>query len=225
MTLVEVAAIIPVRDGAEFIGDALRSVYQQTARPREIIVVDDGSTDQTAEIVKTFPDVIYQRQPKSGAAEARNAGARRATMPFVSFLDADDLWTPQKTEKQLRLMLKRAELGIVSGRMQQFYTSETGEVILRGETADSQLLTALLVRREVFWRVGPLSSDWAVGETIDWWARVIDLNVSRAALPETVYLRRNHTKNLARTTEKPQREYLRMLHTVVQRRRGPATPE
>jgi glycosyltransferase involved in cell wall biosynthesis len=225
MTLVEVAVIIPVRDGADFIGDALRSVCHQTARPREIIVVDDGSTDQTAEVVRKFPDVIYQHQPRSGAAEARNTGARRATMPFVSFLDADDLWTPQKTEMQLRMMLEWPELGIVSGRMQQFYTSESGKVVLCGEPADSQLLTALLVRREVFWRVGPLSSAWTIGETIEWWARAVDFNVCRAALPEIVYLRRQHAKNLGRTTERPEREYLKMLHALVQRRRRPTMPQ
>jgi glycosyltransferase involved in cell wall biosynthesis len=216
---VDVAVIIPVRNGADFIGEALHSVCDQTARPREIIVVDDGSTDSTAEIVATFPDVIYQHQPSSGAAEARNAGARRATMPFLSFLDADDLWTPRKTELQLRTMLERPELEIVSGRMQQFHTSESGKVILQGEPLDSRLLTVLLVRREAFWRVGPLSSAWVLGETIDWWARAIDLNVCHAGLRALVYLRRQHSKNIGRTIDKPGGEYLKMLRAVIERRR------
>ena len=216
----DVAAIIPVHNGAQYIREALASVYAQTYLPREIIVIDDGSTDNTSEIVKSFPDVIYHYQHQAGAAEARNAGVERATTLFIAFLDADELWTPKKTEKQLQLIFQHCEVGIVSGRMQQFTSEQAGKIILSGTASDSQLLTALLLRREIFWRVGPLRSTWTIGETIEWWARAVDLNIGRVALPETVYLRRRHAKNLGRTTEHSRHEYLKMLHMTIKRRRN-----
>src|SRR5512143_4042211 len=96
-----VSAVIPVRNGARFIAEALRSIQAQTVVPRQIIVVDDGSTDDTPDVVKSFAGIDYVRQPPLGVSAARNTGAARAGEPHLCFLDADDLWHPAKTERQL----------------------------------------------------------------------------------------------------------------------------
>jgi glycosyltransferase involved in cell wall biosynthesis len=221
--IVDVTAVIPVRNGAAFIGEALQSAFEQTARPREIIVVDDGSTDGTNLVVRKFPGVIYERQPPSGPAEARNVGARRGSMPFLSFLDADDLWHPAKTEYQLQRMEERPALDIVSGQMLKFRRSPTSGVIPVGTPSDSRLLPALLVRRRAFFRVGPLAAAWAVGETIEWWARAMDCGLLHDSISSVVYLRQVHGQNLGSTIEKPMQEYLKMLHAVISRRRNTST--
>ncbi|MDX6683015.1 MAG: hypothetical protein QOG94_3054 [Solirubrobacteraceae bacterium] len=103
MTSPLVSVIVPVHNGRAFIGDALRSVFGQAHRPIECIVVDDGSTDGTAEVVAAIaPDAICIRQARGGVSAARNAGAAAAAGDLLAFLDADDVWLPEKLTLQVR---------------------------------------------------------------------------------------------------------------------------
>ena len=98
-----ISVIVPVHNGAAFISEALRSVKSQTLPPDEIIVVDDGSSDESADIVRReHPDVVLIAQPRGGPAAARNAGARRARCDALAFLDHDDLWPPERNPPCLR---------------------------------------------------------------------------------------------------------------------------
>jgi glycosyltransferase involved in cell wall biosynthesis len=97
-----VSVIVPTWNRADLIGETLRSVLAQSHRPAEVIVVDDGSTDATAEVVSAFaPAVRYLRKPNGGVASARNHGAREATGTWLAFVDSDDLWHPRKLELQV----------------------------------------------------------------------------------------------------------------------------
>lgn len=99
-----VSAIIPCYQAEPFLRDALDSVLEQTCPPLEVIVVDDGSTDKSVEIARSFGPpvrVIVQAKPKQGPGKARNRGWLEARGEWLAFLDADDLWNPQKLEKQL----------------------------------------------------------------------------------------------------------------------------
>src|SRR5215510_10493580 len=93
-----IAAIVPAYNSARTLARALSSILNQTVPVNEIIVVDDGSTDDTGAIVtRDFPQVRYVRQENRGAAAARNFGVETASSDFVAFLDADDEWLPKKT--------------------------------------------------------------------------------------------------------------------------------
>ncbi|HEU5397113.1 MAG TPA: glycosyltransferase [Verrucomicrobiae bacterium] len=100
-----ISVIIPAFNSAAFVADTLRSVQAQTFRDFEVVVVDDGSTDATAEIVREFcrDDSRFQliQQPNAGLPGARNTGIRHARGEWVAFVDSDDLWLPEKLEKQL----------------------------------------------------------------------------------------------------------------------------
>jgi glycosyltransferase involved in cell wall biosynthesis len=99
-----VSAVIPVYNSGELAAEAIQSVYAQTVRPSEVIVVDDGSTDHTPPILRRFegrPGFILIRKPNGGEASARNAGLERATGDYIAFLDHDDLWHAEKLERQL----------------------------------------------------------------------------------------------------------------------------
>ena len=100
-----VSAIIPVYNCERYLAEAIESVLAQTYRPIGIIVVDDGSTDGSADVAKSFtdPQVRYFYQPNSGQGAARNQGTNLARGSFFTFLDADDLWTDNKLELQLAL--------------------------------------------------------------------------------------------------------------------------
>ncbi|HSH42226.1 MAG TPA: glycosyltransferase family A protein [Arenicellales bacterium] len=97
-----VAVVVPTHDRAAVLGRALESVLEQTVRPAQCLVVDDGSSDGTADLVRrSFPEVSYLKQPHRGVSAARNLGIRHARAPWVAFLDSDDCWLPGKLEQQL----------------------------------------------------------------------------------------------------------------------------
>ena len=106
-----VSAVIPAFNAEKCISRAIKSVLNQTVCPDEIIVVNDGSTDNTATEVKKFGDrVVYIEQENEGPARARNVGIEAATCEWIAFLDADDEWHPDKQEIQLQLLDKNPHL-------------------------------------------------------------------------------------------------------------------
>ena len=105
MTAAAVSAVIPVHNGAAYVAEAVQSVLGQTRPPIECLVIDDGSTDGTAEAVRQFGDeVTYVRQDQAGPSAARNRGAQLARGPLVAFLDHDDTWLPTKLDRQLEVL-------------------------------------------------------------------------------------------------------------------------
>ena len=112
-----VSVIIPTYNCSPLLGGAIRSVLDQTVSDYEILVIDDGSTDETAAVVERYGErVRYLRQENRGVAAARNLGIRSAKGEFVAFLDADDLWKPDKLERQLPLLLQQKDLDVVFSR-------------------------------------------------------------------------------------------------------------
>ena len=104
-----VSVIVAAYNAERYIAETLDSIRAQTFRNFEVIVVDDGSTDRTAQIVAGFPEVCYLRQDNHGAASARNKGILLARGSYVAFIDADDLWLPEKLEKQVNYLINHPE--------------------------------------------------------------------------------------------------------------------
>lgn len=107
-----VSVITPVYNAGKYIENTLKSVFAQTYEDIEIILVDDCSNDSSAQIIaknkETHPEIVYFLQPKNmGAGAARNKALELASGQYVAFLDSDDLWMPEKTDKQLQLMKKK----------------------------------------------------------------------------------------------------------------------
>src|SRR5262249_80289 len=112
-TLPKVSVIIPTYNCARFIGEAVRSVLVQSFRDFELLVIDDGSTDNTEEVIQPYRrELIYLAGPNRGAAAARNAGLRIAQGDLIAFLDADDLWHRDKIKEQVALMDANPEIGV-----------------------------------------------------------------------------------------------------------------
>jgi GT2 family glycosyltransferase len=122
-----VSAIVPAYNSVRYLPEAIDSVLAQTYRDFEIIVVDDGSTDGTQGVLARYGDRIrVVRQSNQGSAAARNAGILAARGEFIAFLDADDLWLPQKLERQMRLFGERPEIGWVYSDYREFDESGLG---------------------------------------------------------------------------------------------------
>lgn len=218
-----VSAIIPVYNGQAFIADAISSIIRQNYDPMEIIVVDDGSTDHTASIVRSFPFVNYLFQENKGAPAARNRGLQAAKGDLIGFLDADDLWSDDKINLQLSLFNKEPSTEIVVGytqRMQLIKTTE-GNNFFRNY-ADPVLgmdFIAALIRRSVFDKVGSIDENFLHCDDWDWFMRAKELGVAMRVHREVVRYYRRHDHNI--TNEMTSENYyaVRMLKRSLDRRR------
>lgn len=111
---VTVSVVIPLYNAAEVIAETIRSALAQTWADREILVIDDGSTDGSAEIVQTFGDQVrYFHFDNAGVAKSRNRGITLSRGQYIALLDHDDLWDPTKLEKQVGVLETRPEVGLV----------------------------------------------------------------------------------------------------------------
>jgi glycosyltransferase involved in cell wall biosynthesis len=114
MQEVKVSVIIPTYNAARFVTTAIDSVLAQTFKDFEILVIDDGSTDNTREILEKYdsPQIHYLHKKNGGVSSARNYGIENSRGKYIAFLDADDLWLPEKLEKQVALLESNEEIGL-----------------------------------------------------------------------------------------------------------------
>ncbi|MDD2450049.1 MAG: glycosyltransferase family A protein [Sulfurimonas sp.] len=106
----DISVVIPSYNRYEVLQRALASVYAQTYKPKEVIIIDDGSTDKTSQILKLFPDAKYYFQKNAGVSSARNRGIEKASYEWIAFLDSDDEWHRDKLQEHLELHLNKPEL-------------------------------------------------------------------------------------------------------------------
>jgi glycosyltransferase involved in cell wall biosynthesis len=147
-----VSVVIPAYNAERFLARAMRSALAQTYSHLELIVVDDGSTDGTAGIIRAFPDprVRHLSQPNRGQGAARNLGIRASTGRYVTFLDADDVYLPQKVERQVEFLTTHPECEIVFCEALHFYSERPHRLFVRKSRPDPldvlrELLRASLI--------------------------------------------------------------------------------
>jgi glycosyltransferase involved in cell wall biosynthesis len=136
----DVSVVVRVRNCEDFIGDAVESVLAQTMERWELIVVDDGSTDHTVEVVESFSDqrVLIVRQPASGYASAGNTGITAARARYIALLDADDTALPERLARQLEYLERRPECVLVGGSMH--VVTESREFVYTHHAPTSEVL-------------------------------------------------------------------------------------
>lgn len=217
------SVVIPAFNAGKYLAEAIESVLAQTSRPLEIIVVDDGSTDETADIAKRFPTITYVRQANSGVASALNHGIRVAQGEFIAVLSADDIWSIDKLALQLSALDGKPNL-LVFGHMQHFLSPELDPDEARSLVCPPHPMPAysagtLLTRVETFRSVGPLNETFAVGEFMDWYGRARDAGSKVVMLDDVVSRRRVHLGNQS-TKALRQKSYGPVLKALIDRRRG-----
>ncbi|MFB2921623.1 glycosyltransferase family 2 protein [Aerosakkonema funiforme] len=221
-----VSVIIPVYNCEKYLAEAIESVLAQTYQPLEIIVIDDGSTDGSAEVAKHFGTTVqYCFQANSGTAAARNLGIELAKGDFFAFLDADDLWVEDKLTNQMAAFTNNPNLDIVYGQVQQFISPDLAENLKAKLQVSPKLMpghipSALLIKRDSFFQVGLFETRWKLAEFASWQVRVTELGLQTMMLPELVAKRRLHETNKGIKKREYQTEYIQILKASLDRRRA-----
>ncbi len=224
-TIPNVSVIIPAYNGARFLPEAIESVLAQTYKDYEIIVVDDGSTDNTKEILKPYFDKIkYIHQQNQGAATARNTGIRHSQGEYIAFLDADDVWLPEKLHTQVYYLDNNPEVAMVYSR--SFTISGDGELISKkssykdfpsGEIFNILFLhsffiytSTVVVRRRILDTVGLFDESLITSEDRDLWLRIArEFKVS--GITKYLCKYRNTDGSLSKNKEIPFNEKRRVI--------------
>jgi glycosyltransferase involved in cell wall biosynthesis len=220
-----VSVVIPTRDAAPYLRQALASVRAQRYPDLEVIVVDDGSTDDTREIARRAGDVRWLWQDHRGPAAARNRGVEAADGDLIAFLDADDLWHPTKLERQTSRLRADPRLDAATGRVQCVTPGPSGgaPLVNVGPPRLLPLLGALVVRRPVFETVGPLDESLRLGEDLDWFMRARELGVRTEVVDDVVLYYRLHGGSTTYGRAPSEIGYARAVKNLLELRRARAT--
>ena len=228
-----VTAVIPAFNAARFLPDCLQSVRSQVFDGAlEIVVVDDGSTDDTAMLARACADVLCLSQPQRGPSAARNAGLRAARGEFIAFLDADDLWPPHKLARQLAVLRAQPTAALVVGDCRQFdahgpLAQTEFEQARNGEPAwgrqplvpdayrrllENNFITtgSVVARRDALLALEGFAEDLRLVEDLELWLRLARGHAV-AWCREVCLLRRRHDSNSSRDAESMALAFLAVL--------------
>jgi len=222
-----ISVIIPTYNCAQYLSEAINSVLAQDYPRLEIIVVDDGSTDDTAAVVAAFGDQLTCiHQENQGIGGARNTGQTIARGDFIAYLDADDLYLPGKLSRQMACFEADPALECVQGHMEQFLSPELGPDFTSTVNVNTRLPLAApmasttLIKRQALERVGPWPIGLTLGTDLEWYARVQEDGVKCLMLEETVLRRRVHRNNTNLVHAADKKERLYVLKAMLDRRRA-----
>jgi len=214
-----ITTIIPAYNCERYLAEAIESALAQRHHPHEIIVIDDGSTDDTAKVARRFePAIRYSSQANGGIGSARNRGIDLARSDFIAFLDADDVWLEGKLEHQVQIFVGDPATDAVFGLVQQF-NETSGSAIDAGEPMAGYLASTMLIRRASFDRVGAFRTDIKLGEFVDWYMRAKEEGLRSQMLAEVVLRRRIHDDNIGVRHRDSTGDYARLLKDALDRRR------
>ena len=229
-----ITVIIPAYNSGKFISQAVQSVLEQDCAPYEVLVIDDGSTDDTKAVLSQFDKSIkYFYQENRGPSSARNMGINMAKGEYIAFLDADDLWAPGKLEVQLEFLESHRDIGLVFSDIEQFDEEKILErpciaeqVFEPGKATQVPLREAfvklliknfiptntVMVRRECFKKAGLFDEGLRIVEDRDMWLRIA-AHFKVARIPLVLCKRRLHGSNISGDQER----YISSLITVLEK--------
>jgi glycosyltransferase involved in cell wall biosynthesis len=229
-TAPELSVVITAFNVAAYIRDALQSALSQTLRHIEVIVVDDGSTDDTLAVIRSIhdPRIRLVARSHAGVIAAFNAGIALAQGEFIAFLDGDDVWHPDKLARHVRFLKDHPEIDLTFSwsRMIDEKGTETGLASRpwRGGLSFSQLLTdnvisngsSVVLRREPFLRIAPYDCPLEACHDLDAWLRVALLRPGNiACVPAWLTYYRRRTGQITKDIGRMERGWQQVLETMM----------
>jgi len=235
-----VSVIIPVFNGAQDLPGAIDSALRQIAVEVEVIVVDDGSTDQTADIIRSYGERIRSVQQKNlgpaGLAKTRNNGVRQATGEWIAFLDHDDLWEPEKIVRQLEIADQRCA-DVVYTNARNFgdidrvadFRSDPG-TMPEGDLFESLLLdnfivmSSAMMKRSLFNAIGGFTEDPVLAEDWDLWLKSAATGARFAAVQDPLTLYRWRPGSFSKNHERMRQLRMLAVQRAIDTERGRQLP-
>lgn len=220
-----VSVIIPVYNGEKFLAEAINNVIAQNYQPLEIIVVDDGSTDKTAQIATEFREVIhYIYQENQGPATARNTGIKLAQGEIIAFLDVDDLWSENKLQIQVNYLVNNPNIALVQGLIQQRkitgFTEENKPIFVKVHEPYNYInIGSAIYRKSVFEQIGLFDERMKYGEDVDWFFRAWENNIAKVVLEEVTLFYHQHNHNMTKDKKIVELGLLRVFKRHLDRNR------
>jgi glycosyltransferase involved in cell wall biosynthesis len=235
MSTPALSVVIPAFNAARHVSQAVDSALQQTFRDVEIVVVDDGSTDDTLARLAPYGERIrIVRQANAGVALARNAGSAAARGRYVAFLDADDVWQPDKTHRQLEALAQepdaRASYTAFQLVADDLTPKEVRRTVRQGSLVEDLLClgnvvgtpSTVVCERDLLREVGGFDPDLSLGADWDLWLR-LSVRTPFAYVDEPLVLYRVHEANMSRDVGLLERDSVRLLEKALANPEVPAT--
>ncbi len=218
-----VSVIIPTHNRADFLTEAIDSVLAQTWRDFEILVVDDGSTDGTRDVIGEYGDRIrYFHKPHRGPSSARNLGASKAHGNFLAFLDSDDIWEPDKLDIQMNFALSHPDIKLIScggyvlgnprRRKSEIGRDLSGDLFLNLYQRSFINTSGVVLTRDSFLQVGRFDETIRTAEDYDLWLRVAR-EFPMAHLDAPLVGIRKHSVKLSKNKLELRKNGIRVLQT------------
>ena len=228
-----VSVIVPAYDGERFIAEAIESILAQSYSPLELIVVDDGSTDGTREIVRGYEAVALLEKPNGGPASARNLGLETARGSIIALHDQDDLMLPSRLEVQAGRIADDPETDVTicdqeifleEGASMPDWDRQVAPVLFGDRNPDETLIgsISLVARRRVFDAIGGFDEEIFGGDDLDWMLRASEAGFGIERLDQRLLRRRIHTRNISQDAEVCRMALLQCFRKRAQRRRASA---
>lgn len=224
-----ISVIIPAYNAERYLGEAIESILKQTLPVSEIIVVDDGSTDGTASVARSYDSVIYLSHKQSGSGAARNLGVQRASGEWLSFLDADDLWHPEKLRRQFEAFRGDSPPSLVFSQIVEFTSADlsseaASQLQPRTEPMPGLLCSSMVISRTDFLATGGFPTELKLGEFIAWYDIATNMGLKPFIIPEVLVFRRLHETNQGRQNRGHLSQFALIAKWALERKRGNANP-
>lgn len=223
-----VSVLIPVYNAAPYIVECLESVLEQSRQADEIIIIDDGSTDQSLNKLAPYaqhPLIQVHTRENQGVGHTLNEALDLASGDLIAFLDADDVWVPHKLRQQVAYLQHQPALDACFGYVRQFISPDLPPAIQAGISCPSHpqpgwLKQTMLIRRSAFDKTGLFNTAYHTGDFVEWFIRAKEAGLRYDMLPNTLTLRRLHRSGLASQSQH-KKEFAHILKAALDRRTTP----
>lgn len=228
-----VSVIVPAYNGERFIAEAIESILAQSYSPLELIVVDDGSTDGTREVVRTYEAVTLLEKENGGPASARNLGLKTARGSIIALHDQDDVMLPRRLEVQagriaddpeIDVTICNQEIFVEEGAPMPDWDRQVAPILFGERDPDETLIGSitLVASRRVFDAIGDFDEEIFGGDDLDWMLRASEAEFGIQRVEEILLRRRVHKRNISQDAEVCRMALLQAFRKRAQRRRATA---
>ncbi len=221
-----ISIIIPVYNAEKYVKDAIESVLAQDYVNMEIICVNDGSTDNSLQVLKSYEGVVQtvNSEKNGGIGDARNRGIKLAKGEYIAFIDADDVWEAGKLRAQLDFLESHPDVDMCFTYMKCFISPELPDEVkniryCNPDPVAGCVASAALIKSESFKRVGLFDPVWRVGEFIDWLAKAQDVGLKVGVLKDVLVHRRIHDTNTGIRERSSHGDYIKIVRESLRRKK------